>query len=74
MLESFRESYPDHELLGEVTKQLALVYRTEGELARAAEEYERVAEDAEDPELRREALLLAGDLYDESSLSDQALV
>jgi TolA-binding protein len=73
VLEAFRKSHPDHELNREATKQMAFVYRQEGNLARAAEEYERVAEEAEDPELRREALLLAGELYEDSSLSDRAL-
>jgi outer membrane protein assembly factor BamD (BamD/ComL family) len=73
VLESFRSAHPDHELHREATKQMAFVYRQEGNLARAAEEYERVAKEAEDPELRREALLIAGDLYENSNLPDRAL-
>ncbi|MBW1686701.1 MAG: tetratricopeptide repeat protein, partial [Deltaproteobacteria bacterium] len=73
VLESFRQAYPDHELQQEATRQMAFVYREEGNLSRAAEEYERVAAEAEDPELRREALLVAGDLYESSELMDRAL-
>ncbi len=57
VLEDFRESYPEHELRTEVTKQLANAYQQAGELTRSAVEYEQVAEDAagaEDPELRRQ--------------------
>jgi TolA-binding protein len=73
VLESFRQAYPDHELNREATRQMAFVYQEEGNLSRAAGEYERVAAEAEDPELRREALLVAGDLYEKSELMDRAL-
>jgi tetratricopeptide (TPR) repeat protein len=72
-LDSLRRAFPNHELNREATKQLAFVYRQEGNLSRAAGEYERVAVEAENPELRREALLLAGELYEESGGVDRAL-
>ncbi len=62
----FREVHVDHELQPEVTKQLAFVYRQAGEIVQSAQEYERVADDAEDPELRRESILLAGELYSDA--------
>jgi tetratricopeptide (TPR) repeat protein len=74
VLEAFRGTHPDHELHGEATKQMAYVYREEGDLSRAAEEYQRVAAEAEDPELRREAMLVAGELYEESGSTDLALM
>jgi tetratricopeptide (TPR) repeat protein len=73
VLEAFRESHPEHELQREATKQIASVHRSAGKLARAAEEYERVAAEAEEPELRREALMIAGELYEESDVIDRAL-
>lgn len=73
VLESFRQAFPDHELEQDATKQLALVYRQDGQLSKSAAEYERVAAEADDPELGREALLLAGDLYDEARESGRAL-
>jgi tetratricopeptide (TPR) repeat protein len=72
-LDSFRQAFPDHELNREATKQLASVYRQAGDLPRAAGEYERVAAEADDPELRREALLLAGELHEDSGRADRAL-
>jgi tetratricopeptide (TPR) repeat protein len=73
VLESFRQTFPDHELSREATKQLAFVYREQGNLSRAAAEYERVAAEAGDPELRREALLAAGALYEDAKVMDRAL-
>ena len=73
VLEEFRAVFPEHELESETTKQLAAIYRKAGRLDRSAIEYERVAADAEDPELRREAMLLAGDLYEQAEQMDSAL-
>ena len=73
VLEEFRESFPGHELQHDVTRQLASVYREAGELDRSAEEYERVAAESEDPELQREAMLLAGELYEDADRNDRAL-
>jgi TolA-binding protein len=73
VLDAFRQSYPEHELHREATKQIASIYRDQGDLARAAGEYERIAAEAEDAELRREALLVAADLYKESALTERAL-
>jgi outer membrane protein assembly factor BamD (BamD/ComL family) len=73
VLESFRLAYPDHELSPEATKQIAFVHRQQGELSRAAAEYERIASEAQDDALRREALLLAGELYEDSQAPDRAL-
>jgi cellulose synthase operon protein C len=73
VLEAFRSSYPDHELNREATKQIAFVYRQNGQLSQAAGEYERVASESSDPNLRGEALLVAGDLYEQSGSMAQAL-
>ncbi len=73
VLESFRQSHPDHDLHREATRQIAFVYRKEGSWSRAAGEYERVAAEAEDPKLRSEALLVAGELYEDSEVMDRAL-
>ncbi len=73
VLEDFRRTYPEHELQKEATKQIAFVYRQAGDLAHSAGEYERVAAESDKPELRAEALLLAGDLYEQSKNPDRAL-
>lgn len=73
VLDAFRQTYPEDELQKEATKQIALVYRKAGQLSRSAQEYERVAVESDNPELRAEALLLAGSLYQEASDADRAL-
>jgi TolA-binding protein len=73
VLESFRRTYPQHELGREATQQLASVYRQSGQTSRAAGEYERIANEADQPQLRSEALLVAGDLYEQSKDTQHAL-
>ena len=73
VLDTFRRTYPGHELEKEATKQIAFVHREAGQLTQAAAEYERVAAESEKPEMRAEALLLAGDLYEQSKSVDRAL-
>jgi tetratricopeptide (TPR) repeat protein len=73
VLEEFRESHPDHELNTEATKQLAYIYREDGQIERSAAEHERISAEAEDPEISREALLTAAELYDEVSVMDDAI-
>ena len=73
VLEEFRVSHPEHELGTEATKQLAFIYREDGQIERSAGEHERIAAESIDPELSREALLTAGELYDEASVVDEAI-
>jgi tetratricopeptide (TPR) repeat protein len=73
VLEEFRTSHPEHELSTDATKQLAFIYRKDGQTARSAAEHERIAAEATDIELGREALLLAAELYDEVPVVDDAI-
>ena len=73
VLEEFRTSHPEHELNKDATKQLAYIYREDGQTARSAAEHERIAAEAEDVELGREALLTAAELYDEVHVLDDAI-
>ena len=73
VLESFRAEHPQHELQRDATRQMAFVRAKEGDQMRAAEEWERVAADAGEPEARREALLVAGELYETAKAIDRAL-
>jgi cellulose synthase operon protein C len=72
VLEAFRSTYPEHELNREATRQIASVYREDGQVLRAAAEYERISDEADDPALAREALLLAAELYEQPA-PDRAL-
>jgi tetratricopeptide (TPR) repeat protein len=73
VLDAFRKTFPTHELQLEATKQIAHAYRQNGQLARAAGEYDSLASQSKDSSLRSEALLLAGDLYTQSNTQDRAL-
>ena len=73
VLEKFRVTHPEHELGSEATKQLAFIYREDGQVERSAAEHERIAAEATDPELSREALLTAGELYDEVDADVEAI-
>ena len=73
VLEEFRTSHPEHELSTDATKQLAFIYREDGQTERSAREHERIAAEAVDPELSREALLTAAELYDEATVTADAI-
>ena len=73
VLEAFRSTYPEHELHREATRQIAYAYRESGQLSRAAVEYEQLASESDDAAVRSEALLVAGDLYQQSDARDRAL-
>ena len=73
VLEEFRTTHPEHELGSEATKQLAFIYHEDGQIERSAAEHERISVEASDAELRREALLTAGELYDEVDVLEDAI-
>ncbi|HET9285222.1 MAG TPA: tetratricopeptide repeat protein [Candidatus Angelobacter sp.] len=74
VLEAFRSNYPKHKMAGEATRLIARAYREGGELSHAASEYERLASESTDETVRRESLLMAGDLYQQSNANDKALI
>ena len=64
VLEQFRRNYPDSEFADDVTQKLAVTYMNSGRAAEAASEFERIAaNETSTPEVRREALWKAADLY-----------
>jgi cellulose synthase operon protein C len=73
VLLDFRGMFPGHQLQPEVTKKIAFVYREDGQLSLAAGEYERIERESGDEEIRREALLLAAELYEEVGDKDRVL-
>src|SRR5262249_35340781 len=73
VLEAFRSTNPKHKMAGESTRLIARAYRESGELSHAAGEYERLASESTDEVVRRESLLVAGDLYQQSNTKDKAL-
>jgi len=75
VLESFRRDFPADKLQPEVTRSLAVAYAQTGRAGEAAAEFERIAASpAEDPAVRREAVMQAADLYDKAGNSGQSTV
>ena len=76
VLEQYRADYPDSEFADEVTQKLAVTYLESGRGIEAAREFERIAvADEGDPEIRREALWKATELYKKAgSMADEKRV
>ena len=74
VLESFRASYPSSARQADVTRNLALAYLEGGQPGEAAGEFERIASSgAETPEVQRNALWQAAELYEKSSQPARAM-
>ncbi len=74
VLESFRAGYPSSARQADVTRNLALAYLEGGRPGEAAGEFERIASSAaETPEVQRDALWQAADLYEKSSQPVRAM-
>jgi hypothetical protein len=73
VLVGFRDLFPGHELQPEVTKKIAYVYKEDGQLTQAANEYERIERESQDDEVRREALMIAAELHEQAGNGDRAL-
>ena len=65
-LEDFRQRYPAHSLQQEVDTKLAVVYVEKKQWALAAAEFERIAAAKKDPQLARDALWQAAELYEKA--------
>ncbi len=69
VLEDFRSAFPNHELAAEVTTNLAVAYVEAGNSARAASEFERIADGDGPVEVKREALWRSAELYEKTGQS-----
>ncbi|WP_111656476.1 tetratricopeptide repeat protein [Isoalcanivorax indicus] len=73
VLTAFRRHYPQHRLQPDITKNLAHVYGEAGQLSLAAREYERIERESDNEDIRREALKVAADLYEQVDEDDEAI-
>jgi len=71
-LEAFRTNYPKHPLQAEIPAKLALVYLESGQSAKAAAEFESLANSKVDGKLGREALWQAAELYEKAGQEKRA--
>jgi TolA-binding protein len=73
VLEDFRSAFPNHELAAQVTTNLAVAYVEAGNSARAASEFERIADGDGPVEVKREALWRSAELYETTGQSVAAV-
>jgi tetratricopeptide (TPR) repeat protein len=73
VLVGFRANFPENPLQPEVTRKIAYVYKENGQLSLAANEYERIERESQDDEIRRDALMVAAELYEQDGNSGRAL-
>ncbi len=74
VLESFRSTWPSSARQADVTRNLALSYLEGGRPGEAAGEFERIADSgAETPEVQRNALWQAAELYEKSDQRARAM-
>jgi len=74
VLEAYRGAYPSSALQADVTRNLALAYLEGGRPGEAAGEFERMAASgAETPEVQRNALWQAAELFEKSSQPARAM-
>src|SRR6202040_3280804 len=67
VLEGFRRNFPQSPLQADVTRDLAVAYSESDKPGQAAVEFEQIAQSPkETPEVQREAILQAADLYDKA--------
>ncbi|MBS0612915.1 MAG: tetratricopeptide repeat protein, partial [Proteobacteria bacterium] len=73
VLEGFRRNFPQSPLQADVTRKLAVAYSEAGRSGQAAVEFERIAAaPGEAPDVQREAILQAADLYDKGGNSPKS--
>jgi tetratricopeptide (TPR) repeat protein len=73
ILEKWRRDNPQHNLQGDVTRKLAVLYQENNQPLEAAGEFARLSDNEKDPTLRREATLTAATLYQQAGRDTQAI-
>ena len=73
VLEAFRRRYPDHKLIPDVDKKLAVAYQSDNKPQAAAIAYQRIAaRTTETAAVRSDAAWAAAQLYDKAKLPNEA--
>ena len=74
LLENFRRAYPGHPLQAEVSGKLAVAYLEHGQWSNAAGEFDALAQNKnKEPDVRRDALWQAAELYQKAGDNQHAL-
>lgn len=70
---AFRQKYPKHPLTKTLYAKLVLIYQESEQWIKAGNELTQMATVSDDPEMRRQSLLLAGELYEKSGQVEAAI-
>lgn len=75
LLVAFRTNFPDSELNDTIPEKLAVSYEKTGQLDKAATEYEGISTRhlKSNPELSRQAMMTAAEMFDKSGHSEESL-
>ena len=73
VLTRFRDDFEGHDLQPEVTKKIAYVYREDGKLSLAADEFERIETESDDTAVRQDALMIAAELHEQAGNINRTL-
>lgn len=71
--ETFRASYPNHELVPEATQNIVVAYMELQRFDKAGDELNRLIEYKDDPEFKRQGLLKMATLYEKSGKTDKLI-
>lgn len=74
VLEEFARHYPQSELAASLPPKLTEIYQATGEWGKAAKAASTMARNEEDPNVQRNALYLAAELYEKNGNKNQAIV
>lgn len=72
-IERFQHLYPDHRLRGDLSKKLSVAYLNSNQGIKAAREFERIARQDQDDEIRAAAIWQAAELYKEKNQHRDAI-
>lgn len=73
VLTRFRKAYPDSPLQSKASGNLAIAYMNDQQTAQAAREFDQLARQSDDPQIRRDALWQAAQLYQKENLDTEAI-
>lgn len=71
--DSFRRDYPGHELAASIPVKMAHIHQQQGQWRQAADELSLIAAQDPDPEVSRQSLYMAAELYEKDGALDLAI-
>ncbi|VUD66182.1 Outer membrane protein assembly factor BamD [Thalassocella blandensis] len=73
LINSFKQRFPRHKLVADVTKKLSVAYLSSDQKGKAAEEFERISQFEENQEVKMAALWQAAQLYESKKNREGAI-